>query len=155
MPGFRWERRRRCCDARIMSRDHRKLWVYQASNALALRIYAMTRAFPVEERYGLQSQLRRAAVSVPSNLAEGSARRSTAEYCRFVDIAAGSMSEARHLLRFAASLGYVADAEVEPLDNEAARIAAGLQKLLRAISLPPNTEAPSKQRRPTPPPEPL
>jgi four helix bundle protein len=133
-----------------MSRDHRKLWVYQASNALALRIYKTTQAFPVEERYGLQSQLRRAAVSVPSNIAEGSARRSTAEYCRFIDIAAGSMSEARHLIQFGAWLGYVAAADARSLDDEAARIAAGLQKLLRAISPLVDTDMGPKQRRAKP-----
>jgi four helix bundle protein len=117
-----------------MSRDHRKLWVYQASDALALRIYKVTQGFPSEERYGLQSQLRRAAVSVPSNIAEGSARRSTAEYCRFVDIAAGSMSEARHLVGFSARLGYMKADDAENIDSEAARIAAGLEKLLQALS---------------------
>lgn len=68
---------------------------------------------PAEERYGLQSQLRRAAVSVPANLAEGCARRSTREYARFIDVSLGSAAELRYLLTLSSDLGML-DAEHGP-----------------------------------------
>jgi carbamoyl-phosphate synthase large subunit len=71
----------------------RDLEVWQVSMALAKAVYALTARFPREERYGLSSQLQRAAVSIPSNIAEGHARATTRDYARFVSIALGSVAE--------------------------------------------------------------
>jgi four helix bundle protein len=70
-----------------MSRNHEKLRVFQVADSLALHVYLHSASFPATERFGLQSQLRRAAVSVATNIVEGCARRSRADYARFLDIA--------------------------------------------------------------------
>jgi four helix bundle protein len=77
--------------------------------ALVRAVYALTRGFPAEETYGLVLQLRRAAVSIPSNLAEGAGRDGRKEFVRFLSIARGSLSELETQLLIAADLGYVAN----------------------------------------------
>ena len=74
-------------------RDHTKLRAFELANEVALLIHRATREFPEEEIYGLTSQMRRPAVSVPSNIVEGCARESQAEYLRFLEIAFGSLRE--------------------------------------------------------------
>ena len=74
-------------------RDHTKLRAFELADEVVLLIYRATRGFPNEEIYGLTSQMRRAAVSVPSNIVEGCARESQAEYLRFLEIAFGSLRE--------------------------------------------------------------
>lgn len=81
------------------------LKVWRRGHSLVLGIYRATATFPAEERFGLVSQLRRAAVSVPANIAEGSQRDSPADYARFLNIAQGSLAEVQYLLLFARDLG--------------------------------------------------
>ncbi|TCS43792.1 four helix bundle protein [Reinekea marinisedimentorum] len=76
-----------------MNRSHHRLEVWQLSMNLVEQIYAMTQGFPAEEKFGLTNQMRRAAVSIPSNIAEGSAKGSKKEFCRFLLIARGSLME--------------------------------------------------------------
>ena len=76
-------------------RDHSKLRAFELADEVALLVYKSTRSFPREELYGLTSQLRRSAVSVPSNIVEGCGRNSEADYMRFLDIAYGSLKELR------------------------------------------------------------
>ena len=116
-----------------MSRDHRKLRVFQCADRLAIAVYRVTNRFPASERYGLQMQVRRAAVSAATNIVEGSARRTTAEYCSFLNIAAGSAAEARYLLDLSMRLGFVERADQEPLDGEYASLSAQLESLIRAL----------------------
>ena len=87
-----------------MSRDHRKLRVFLLADDLVTKIYTITQHFPASERFGLQSQLRRSAVSVACNIVEGSARRGTSEYLNLLNIAAGSASEARYLVEISCRL---------------------------------------------------
>ncbi|MDY0103782.1 MAG: four helix bundle protein [Lentimicrobium sp.] len=88
-------------------RDFRKLTVWQKSIEFAKDIYLITKQFPDKERYGLCSQLQRAAVSIPSNIAEGSARRTSNDFARFLDIALGSAFEVETQLTIAHQIAYL------------------------------------------------
>jgi four helix bundle protein len=88
-------------------RPHKKLEVWQEAMALVARIYNLTKEFPKSEAYGLSSQMRRSAISIPSNIAEGAARKSKAEFLQFLNIAQGSLSELDTQLELAYVLGYI------------------------------------------------
>ncbi|AIZ64468.1 30S ribosomal protein S23 [Hymenobacter sp. DG25B] len=87
--------------------DYRSLQIWQRSHQLTLVVYAQTKEFPREELFGLVSQMRRAASSIPTNIAEGCGRGSDAELVRFLTIAAGSASELDYQLLLASELGYL------------------------------------------------
>jgi four helix bundle protein len=88
-------------------RDHRKLRAFQLADSLVLSVYSATRTFSKEEQFGLTSQLRRAAVSIASNIVEGCARKSPADYIRFLDMAFRSAREVEYQLTVAHRLGYI------------------------------------------------
>lgn len=92
-----------------VARTHYKLLAWREAVELVTDIYSLTKTFPTEERYGLTSQMRRAAVSVPSNIAEGVARRSCLELKQFLMIARGSLSELDTQFIIATNLGFVAN----------------------------------------------
>lgn len=87
--------------------NYRKLVVWKESDELAKLIYKITKDFPGHEMFGITSQLRRAALSVPLNIVEGYGRRSKLEFSRFIDIARGSLSETEYLVEFSKELGYI------------------------------------------------
>src|SRR5262245_33076304 len=91
-----------------MDRRHTKLDVWQDAMRLVVQVYDATRQFPADERYGLTNQMRRAAISIPSNIAEGAARETDNEFLRFLFIARGSLAELETQLMIAAKLGYLA-----------------------------------------------
>jgi len=99
-------------------KSYRDLDVWKKAMVLVTRVYKLTRTFPKEELYGLTSQLRRAAVSVPSNIAEGKSRRSTGDYIRFLDIAYGSIAEVETQLSVACNLEYVTQKKVSVLFDD-------------------------------------
>jgi four helix bundle protein len=101
--------------------------------AFVLNVYRYTQAFPKIETYGLTSQLRRAAVSVPSNIAEGQARRSTGEFKQFLGNARGSLTEAETQILIARDLGYLEQNQGEMLLGGAAEIGRMLNGLLAAL----------------------
>ncbi|MGB2988094.1 MAG: four helix bundle protein [Phycisphaerae bacterium] len=101
---------------------------------LTKTIYDFTQPFPKEERYGLTSQMRRAAVSVPANIAEGQARRSTGEFRQFLGIARGSLAELETLIVLSSSLDYATPESVEPLLNACEEISKLLNGLLKSLS---------------------
>lgn len=112
-------------------RPHEGLLVWQDAMDLVEAIYRTSANFPDVERFGLASQLRRAAISIPSNIAEGAARRSTQEYLRFLSIARGSLSELDTQLQIAERLAYISDTQdVIELAN---RVFAKLNALIRSI----------------------
>jgi four helix bundle protein len=88
-------------------RDHKKLRAFELADEIVILIYELTRKFPQEEIYGLTSQMRRAAVSVPSNIVEGCARESQIEYVRFLEIAFASLRELHYQVNLSARLGYL------------------------------------------------
>ncbi len=92
------------------------LKVWQRSHALVLEIYQLTKDFPGSERFGITSQLRRAAVSVPTNIAEGTKRLGSQDYVRFINIAEGSLAETEYLLMLSRDLAYLSpEATARPL----------------------------------------
>lgn len=106
--------------------------MWQEAVGLVELVYRVTRTFPSSEAYGLSSQLRRAAVSVPSNIAEGYARSSTRDLLRFLSIAAGSLSELDTLIELAQRLGYLNDTEeLRNTVEEVSGMLMGLQTSLR------------------------
>src|SRR5947207_13031611 len=94
----------------------------------------ITQEFPATERYGLQSQLRRAAVSAACNIVEGCARRSTSESLNFLNIAAGSASEARYLVEISCRLGFMSAKERQATTARYTELAAGLEARIQSLS---------------------
>lgn len=105
------------------------LHVWKRSHALVLELYRLTARFPASERFGLTSQLCRAALSVPTNVAEGSKRLSRQEYARFLNIAEGSLAETQYLLMVSRDLGYLPEAALKLPLTEADEIARMLHSL--------------------------
>ena len=110
------------------------LRVWQRGHALVLQVYRLTSSFPAEERFGLIAQLRRAALSVPTNIAEGSKRRSGQEYGRFLNIAEGSLAEVEYLLIVSRDLTLVASEVVRPVLDEIAEVARMLHVLRTKVT---------------------
>lgn len=121
----------------------KNLVVWQKSMELVKRVYALVRTFPVEERYALSDQLRRAVTSIPSNIAEGNGRAGNKDYAHFIAIARGSLYETLTQLEIARSLGYIGEGEdggeggelekIEELGAEIARMLAGMLKKFGAL----------------------
>ena len=114
-------------------RSFRDLLVWQHSMDLVVRIYRTTSRFPKEERYILVDQLRRAAISVPSNIAEGHGRSRTGDYLRHLSIAVGSLREIETQIQIANRLGYIPDAAQQELLDPSAAIGRMLSALIRAL----------------------
>ncbi|MCL5263280.1 MAG: four helix bundle protein [Acidobacteria bacterium] len=116
-------------------RDFHDLQVWQKSHSLTLGIYRVSGAFPPQEIYGLSSQIRRAAASIPANLAEGCGRNGNAELLRFCSIAMGSASELEYHLLLIRDLHFITATDYDKLHEqtiELKRMLAGLQKSLNA-----------------------
>ena len=112
-----------------VGKPHEQLEAWKLSKQLAKAVYALTTGFPTEERYGLSQQMRRAAVSIPSNLAEGAARASAKERAHFISIARGSQSELDTQLQLAAMLGWLPEThEIFELSDRAGRLLTGLHR---------------------------
>jgi four helix bundle protein len=113
---------------------YRRLVVWQKANELALQVYAATRSFPADELYGMTSQLRRAALSVSLNIAEGYGRQTRKELGQFLRIASGSLAEVECLLDFSHQLGYLSEASFHRLSvlrSDTGRLLWGLGRKLK------------------------
>ena len=119
-------------------RDHNKLKAFELADELAIIIYRITISFPKEEVYGLTSQMRRAAVSVPSNIVEGCARESQNEYVRFLAIAFGSLRELHYQFGLACRLNFVKEvkdiADINLKFDETEKVLGALIRSLRNAS---------------------
>ena len=114
-----------------MKRSHRSLKAWQEAIKLVEQVYATTRAFPNEELFGLTVQMRRAAISVPANIAEGAARGGTKELIRFVSIATASLSELDTHIEIARRLDYLNDGKLDEQVDAVAGLLLGLGASLR------------------------
>jgi len=115
-------------------REHSKLKAFEMADEIALLVYKLTQSFPKEEMFGLTSQMRRAAVSVASNIVEGCARESQAEYLRFLEIAFGSLREVHYQLSLAQRLELVDAASMIECDakmKEAEKVLGALVRSMR------------------------
>ena len=115
-------------------RDHTKLRAFELADELAMLVYQLTAEFPKEELFGLTSQIRRAAVSVASNIVEGCARDSEADYLRFLNIAFGSLRELHYQLNLSKRLGFLPNEDsslIEPKVVETEKVLNGLIRALR------------------------
>jgi len=115
-------------------RDHTKLRAFELADELAVLVYRVTASFPREELYGLTSQMRRAALSVASNIVEGCARDSQADYLRFLHMAFGSLRELHYQLSLAKRLGFLSDQDsslIEPKIVETEKVLNGLIQSLQ------------------------
>ncbi len=121
------------CSVRPIVQSYRDLIVWKKSMALVLNVYRCTQAFPKIETYGLTSQLRRAVISVPSNIAEGQARLSTGEFRQFLGNARGSLMEAETQILVAQNLGHLDKNQTECLLSAAAEVGRILNGLLASL----------------------
>ncbi|MCH7813660.1 MAG: four helix bundle protein [Planctomycetes bacterium] len=119
----------------------RDLIAWQKGMELCKLVYSVSAAFPWSERFGLASQVRRAAVSVPSNIAEGYARRSKGDYLRFLNIARGSLAEIQTQLILAGELEFAAQERLSSCIDLADEVDRILFGLIRAVSTSNSTEA--------------
>ncbi len=115
-------------------RPHHKRHVWQSAKLLAVEMYRVTNAMPASEQYGLTSQLRRAAISVPSNIAEGSGRGSGKDLLRFLLIARGSLNEIDTQLEIAEELGFISEVDLGNLRKHFDKTSGQLQGLINRIS---------------------
>lgn len=114
-------------------KDFRQLKVWEKSHQLALAIYKGTKKFPKEELYGLTSQIRRASMSIPTNIAEGCGRNTDKEFARFLQIAMGSASETEYQLILARDLEFLPKDSYEKLHNDVEEVKRMLASLLKTI----------------------
>jgi len=114
-------------------RDHKKLRAFELADEIAVLTYRITKDFPKEEVYGLSSQMRRAAVSIPSNIVEGCARESQVEYLRFLEIAFGSLRELHYQFGLSKRLGYLSDSDISEYNPKLIETEKVLAALLRSL----------------------
>ena len=122
-----------------MIKNYKDLKVWQKSYELCLKIYKITAKFPNEERYGLTSQIRRSAVSIASNIAEGYGRKTTLDYIRMLYISYGSVCELETQILLAGDLGFIEKSELGTIKKDIAEIERMLKALIKSLDNKPLT----------------
>ena len=117
-----------------MEKGYRKLIVWQKADNLAYQIYLATKSFPKDEIYGITSQLRRAALSIPTNIVEGTGRQGKKELRQFINIALGSLAETEYLLEFCNKLGYLSNEIYEKLENKRKEVGCLLWNFYKSLN---------------------
>ncbi|RME50914.1 MAG: four helix bundle protein [Caldilineae bacterium] len=117
----------------VIGERWRRLEVWQLADDLAAEIYQATQELPREERFGLVAQLRRAALSVPTNIVEGYARRGDRELTRFLSIALGSLAETKYLLHFSRRMGYLSEGKYNELQAACQQVGQRLWRFYEAV----------------------
>jgi four helix bundle protein len=133
-----------------MPQDHRKLEAFAIIDELALEVYRVTASMPMSERFGLQSQLRSAALRIPVHIMAGCARRSTQEYVLLLTLAHDVSAELRYLLGLAARLELIGAQDIKLLDHQAQSLIRALRRLIDTLADKPTrtkTRAPSMKMR--------
>lgn len=131
-----------------MPRDPRKLRAFTMADDLVPKIYEVTKTFPADERFGLISQMRRAAVSIPTNIVEGCARRKTNDYLHFLNIATGSAYELGYLVELSSRLQMMPKAQADLLADRCGHVAASLSALTEALEAAERSDVPPTGRKP-------
>jgi four helix bundle protein len=116
-----------------MEKPHKKLDVWQTAMKSTTMIYKLTNKFPEEEKFGLVSQMRRASISIPCNIAEGAARQGKREFKNFLSMAQGSLSELDTQLELSILLGYLGEHDVKEVDGQLLRVDKMLTGLIRSL----------------------
>lgn len=116
-----------------MVKGYRDLDLWKKAHALVLDVYRLTNQFPRREQFGVVSQLRRAAYSIPANIAEGYGRRSTKELIQFLAVANGSLEEVRYFLELSRDLHYLSPADFANLEKELRAVAQMLEALAQSL----------------------
>jgi len=117
----------------VRMRDYKKITAFQLADQFVLETYRLTKRFPSEERFGLVTQVRRAAISVPANIAEGASRQHKRDYLNFLYIARASLVEAEYLLGLGTRLGYLTRQEFEIVDQIRQNAAKTLYGLISVV----------------------
>ena len=116
-------------------RTHRDLLIWQKSMILVTEIYRKSQRFPTQEQYGLTSQIRRAAVSIPSNIAEGFGRQSTGDYIRFLNIAVGSLFEVQTQIEIAFNLSFITESDFTVIFENTREIDRMISSLIQKLKI--------------------
>jgi four helix bundle protein len=122
---------------------------WRRAHRLALEVFAVSDAWPQSERYGLTAQTRRAALSIPTNIAEGAAKRGRREFGRYLDIALGSLAELSYLLRFSHDRRLLSDEEWSALESQRDHVGKLVYGLYRKVRRPPDRPTACPPARPT------
>jgi four helix bundle protein len=118
---------------KVAARNYRELIVWQEAIKIAKNVYQLTGEFPKQEMYALADQIRRAAVSVPSNIAEGQARKSPGDFKRFLHISLGSLAEVDTQLVLAQEFGYLSKEDIDRMDEQIQNLRKKLYALINSL----------------------